>query len=53
MRGLGLFRGFGQPTGQPLGPKVKARPFNIRPEKVGLTFCPTTKIFYLENSLVR
>jgi len=24
-------------VGQPLGPKVKARPFNIRPEKVGLT----------------
>jgi len=36
--------------GQPLGPKVKALPFNIRPKKVGLTFSPTTKIFDLKNS---
>ena len=46
-------KGFGHPMGWPLGPIVKASPSNIRAEKVGLTFSPTTKIFDLENSPIR
>ena len=37
MRGLGLEKGFGHLMGWPLSPIVKAKPLNIRVEKVGLT----------------